>query len=138
MPSSPQDAKESLSAIHGAQVAAQRNSIDNGVFYLVWGAGIAAGLTLFDLFSGVVATSLWVVIAALLTVWSTLYMRRLPVRVKFFNHFIWWGFYYAAVLFGGIFLFPSRPPFLFTTIGLVAAAPILIIGLRKRFGARTA
>jgi hypothetical protein len=135
---SPQDAEESLRAIRGAQVAARRNSNDNGVFYLVWGVGIAVGLALFDVFSAGVATGVWVAIAALLTVWTTVYMRRQPVRVKFFNHFIWWGLYYAAILLGGIFLFPSRPPFLFTAIGLVVAAPILIIGLRKRFSVRAA
>jgi hypothetical protein len=138
MSSSPHDAEESLNAIRSAQAAAQRNSNDNGVFYLIWGGGIVVGLALFDLFSEPLATELWVALAALLTVWTVTYMRRQPARVKFFNHFIWWGFYYAAVLVGGILLFPSRLHFLFTAIGLVAAAPILIIGLRKRFSARAA
>ncbi|HEX9038286.1 MAG TPA: hypothetical protein VF808_14990 [Ktedonobacterales bacterium] len=138
MSSSPHDAEERLNAIRNAQVAARRNSNDNGVFYLMWGTGIVIGLAMFDLFAGPVATGIWVTIAALLTVWTSVYMRRQPVRVKFFNHFIWWGFYYAAILVGAIYLFPSRPPFLFTAVGLLAAAPMLVIGLRKRFGARVA
>src|SRR5262249_39599230 len=131
MPPTSRDARESLDSIAQAESVAKRHSTDNGVFYLVWGVGIVLGLALFDVFSGELATALWVVVAVMLTLWTTLYMRRQPVRVKFFNHFIWWGFYYAAVLIAGIRLFPTRPFGLFSAIGLIAAAPILLIGLRK-------
>src|SRR5690242_3891153 len=138
MSPSARDAQDSLDAIGQAQTSARRHSTDNGVFYLAWGVGIIVGLALFDIFSGPVATGIWAAIAASLTVWTAAYMRRQPVRVRSFNHFIWWGFYYAAILVGGILLFPSRPTGLFTIIGVLAAAPVLLIGLRKRFGPRGA
>lgn len=134
MPSEPHQAQDSLDAISQARATARRHSNDNGTFYLIWGVGMVIGLALFDVFTGAVATGIWAAIAVILTVWTGVYMRRQLVRVKFFNHFIWWGSYYAAVLVAGILLFPTRPAGLFTGIGLLAAAPILLIGVRKRFG----
>jgi hypothetical protein len=135
----PANAREDLDNIARAQRAATANSMDNGVFYLVWGAAIVVGLALFDLFTNWVATALWITIALAATAWTILYARRRPVQPRrFFNHFIWWGFYYAAILVSGIWLFPSRPPFLFTAIGLLSAAPILLIGLRQWLRAREA
>ena len=128
----PANARQELELVERAERAARRNSIDNGVFYLVWGVAIVVGLSLFDLFTNWIATALWIVIALAVTVWTIVTARQRPVQPRrFFNHFIWWGFYYAAILMGGILLFPSRPPFLFTVIGLLAAAPIIFIGLRQ-------
>jgi hypothetical protein len=135
----PVDARQDLDLVERAERAARRNSIDNGAFYLVWGVAIVVGLSLFDLFANWVAIVLWMVIAFAATIWTVLDARRYPVQPRrFFNHFIWWGFYYAAILIGGILLFPSRPPFLFTAIGVLSAAPILIIGVRQWLRAREA
>ena len=135
----PVDARQDLDLVKRAERVARRNSIDNGAFYLVWGIAIVVGLSLFDLFTNWVAIVLWMVIAFAATVWTVLDARRYPVQPRrFFNHFIWWGFYYAAILIGGVLLFPSRPPFLFTAIGVLSAAPILIIGVRQWLRAREA
>ena len=132
MSADPANARQDLELVEQAERAARRNSIDNGGFYLVWGVAIVVGLALFDLFSNWVATGIWLVIALAATVWTIVNARQRPVQPRrFFNHFIWWGFYYAVILIAGILLFPSRPPFLFTAIGLLAAAPILIIGVRQ-------
>lgn len=133
----PANARQELDLVERAERAARRNSIDNGMFYLVWGVAIVVGLALFDVFTNWIATALWVVIALAATTWTILDARRHPVRPRrFFNHFIWWGFYYAVILVGGILLFPRRPPFLFTAVGLLSAAPILLIGLRQWLRAR--
>jgi hypothetical protein len=133
----PANARQDLEIVRRAERAARRNSIDNGLFYLVWGVAIVVGLALFDLFTNWVAIALWMAIAFAATIWTVLDARRHPVQPRrFFNHFIWWGFYYAAVLMAGVLLFPNRPPFLFTAIGLLAAAPILIIGARQWLRAR--
>jgi hypothetical protein len=135
----PANARQNLDLVERAERAARRNSIDNGAFYLVWGVAIVFGLTLFDLFTNWIAIALWMVIACAATIWTVLDARRYPVQPRrFFNHFIWWGFYYAAVLMTGVLLFPSRPPILFTMIGLLSAAPILVIGLRQWLRAREA
>jgi hypothetical protein len=132
MSADPANARQDLDLVKRAERAASRNSMDNGVFYLVWGAAIVVGLALFDVFTNWIATALWVAIALVATVWTIIYARQRPVQPRrFFNHFIWWGFYYAIILVGGILLFPSRPPFLFTAVGLLSAAPIVLIGLRQ-------
>jgi hypothetical protein len=139
MSGDPADARQELDMVARAERAARRNSIDNGAFYLVWGIAIVIGLALFDLFASWIASALWLAIAVAATLWTIRYARKRPVQPRrFFNHFIWWGFYYAAILVGGILLFPSRPPFLFTAIGLLSAAPILIIGARQWLRAREA
>jgi hypothetical protein len=133
----PVSARQDLEIVQRAERAARRNSIDNGLFYLVWGVAIVVGLSFFDLFTNWIAIALWMVIAFAATVWTVLDARRHPVQPRrFFNHFIWWGFYYVAILIAGVLLFPSRPPFLFTAIGLLSAAPILIIGVRQWLQAR--
>jgi hypothetical protein len=133
----PANARQELARVARAERAARRNSIDNGMFYFVWGVAIVIGLSLFDLFTNWIATGLWIGIAFAATVWTVVMARRRPVQPRrFFNHFIWWGFYYAAILVGGILLFPTRPPFLFTVIGLLSAAPILVIGVRQWLRAR--
>lgn len=132
MPLEQYDPVKSLEDIKRAQAAAERNSVNNGVISIVWGILIIIGLTLFDIFPGSVATWIWVGIAVVATLWTTLYGKRLPVQPrKYRNPFIWWGFYYAVLLVGGILLFPSRPPFLFTGIGLLAALPLIILGVRQ-------
>jgi hypothetical protein len=137
MSGDPVSARQDLETVARAERAARRNSIDNGLFYLVWGVAIVIGLSLFDLFTNWIATALWVVIAVALTIWTIVTARQRPVQPRrFFNHFIWWGFYYVAILMAGVLLFPSRPPFLFTAIGLLSAAPILIIGVRQWLQAR--
>ena len=135
----PADARQDLDLVERAERAARRNSVDNGAFYLIWGVVIVIGLALFDLFTNWISIALWMVLAFAATIWTVLDARRYPVQPRrFFNHFIWWGFYYAAVLITGVLLFPSRPPFLFTVIGLLSAAPILAIGLRQWLRAREA
>ena len=135
----PINARHDLEIVQRAERAARRNSIDNGMFYLVWGVAIVVGLSFFDLFKNWIAIAGWMVIACAATVWTVLGARRHPVQPRrFFNHFIWWGVYYAAILIAGVLLFPSRPPFLFTAIGLLSAAPILIIGVRQWLRAREA
>jgi hypothetical protein len=135
----PVSARQDLEIVQRAERAARRNSIDNGIFYLVWGVAIVVGLSFFDLFTNWIAIALWMAIAFAATVWTILDARRHPVHTRrFFNHFIWWGFYYAAILIAGVLRFPSRPPFLFTAIGLFSAAPILIIGVRQWLRAREA
>jgi hypothetical protein len=139
MSGDPVSARQALETVARAERAARRNSIDNGLFYLVWGVAIVVGLSFFDLFTNWIAIALWMVIAFAATVWTVLDARRYPVQPRrFFNHFFWWGFYYVAVLIAGVVLFPSRPLFLFTAIGLLSAAPILIIGMRQWLRAREA
>lgn len=137
MSGDPVSARQDLEAVARAERAARRNSIDNGLFYLVWGVAIVVGLSFFDLFTNWIAIALWMVIAFAATVWTVLDARRHPVQPRrFFNHFIWWGFYYAAILISAVLLFPSRPPVLFTAVGLLSAAPIFIIGVRQWLRAR--
>src|SRR5262245_185694 len=137
MSGDPGSARQDLEIVQRAERAARRNSIDNGLFYLVWGVAIVVGLSFFDLFTNWIATALWMGIAFAATVWTVLDAQRHPVQPRrFFNHFMWWGFYYVIILIAGVLLFPSRPPFLFTAIGLLSAAPILIIGMRQWLRAR--
>ncbi len=127
------EAREQLQIVQQAQRATQRNSIENGVLLIVWGILIAIGLALFDVFSGPVATGIWVALAALGTVGTARYAARFRVvprrpRTPWFLLVIL-ALYYPVVLIGGITLFPHHPRFLFTAIGLLTALPLILAGL---------
>jgi hypothetical protein len=136
------EAEEHLRLVQRAQKAAERNSIENGVIFFIWGGLIAIGLALFDLFSGPVATGIWAAIAAIGTVVTARYASRFGVVPR--KPRSPWIFlaimviYYPAILVGGILLFPSHPRFLFTVIGLLTALPLIVVGLvqqRRIWGA---
>ena len=130
----PREAQEQLRVVQAAQAQAERHSINNGVVLLLWGGLIIVGLALFDVFAGPVAGGLWAGIAAIGAGVTGSYASRLPVMPRKTKGLtvllITLLIYYPIILFGGIFLFPQRPPLLFTTIGVLTALPLLITGGR--------
>jgi hypothetical protein len=127
------EAVKRLEAIKKAQNAAQRNSPNNGTIPLVWGVLIIIGLATFDVFPGPVAGIVWGGIAAVAGVWTAVYGSRLRVQPrKVRNPFIWMIFYYPILLIAAILLFPNKPPFMFTIVGVLTALPILWAGLQMR------
>lgn len=161
----PEQAAEALHAIEQAKVVAARYSQNNGVVQLVWGCVIFICLVGFDVFPRLaalfvrtgVAIGIGVAIAAVVTglaaggtaAWTAAYAKKLPVhpfKVENPRLFLWWGMYYAVIVLlgtiGGALLFGSRasflPPFWFTVMGLICAAPLLISGWRMWRRAHTA
>ncbi len=136
------EAEEQLRLVQRAQKAAERNSIENGVVLIIWGILIAVGLALFDVFSGPVATGVWAALAVVGTLVMVRYASRfrvLPRRLR--SPWIFLAIlclYYPAILVGGILLFPSHPHFLFTTIGLLTALPLVVVGIVQRQRTREA
>jgi hypothetical protein len=136
------EAEEQLRLVQRAHKAAERNSIENGMIFLVWGVLIAIGLALFDLFSGPVATGIWAAIAVSGTVVTARYASRFGVVPR--RPRSGWIFlavlciYYPVILIGGIRLFPAHPHFLFTIIGLLTALPLFVAGIVQQWRTRGA
>lgn len=138
------EARQHLEIIGHAQRRAVRHSINNGVVLILWGGLIALGLSLFDHFSGPVATGLWGALAVVGTVITARYGARLPVRARRWGGPMFWtmlvvmAIYYPILLLGGIALFPQRTPWLFTAVGLLTALPLVVVGalLWRRSGER--
>jgi hypothetical protein len=135
----PREAANSLKLIDQAEQVAARHSHNNGVIQLAWGVVVLFALPLYDLLPSAVASSVFFIIVILVAVWTILYARRILIQPRKWRYsgpflFLWWGIYYAVVLVGGIYglqwLFHGRPPFMFTAIAIVAAAPLLYVGLR--------
>ncbi len=127
------EAVERLEAIRKAQSAAQKHSPNNGTIQLVWGGLIIVGLALFDIFPGIWAGFIWAGIAIVASFWTARYASRLKVQPrKMRNPFIWMAIYYPVLLMGAILLFPGKPPFLFTIVGVLTALPILWVGWQLR------
>ena len=140
----PRQAEESLRTIEQARQVASRHSLNNGVILLVWGAVVVLCLISFDVFplvfssiaiGAAVAAVVTGIAAGLTGFWTARYGQSLPVHPLRMEHpriVVLWAFYYVIVLFGGIFgallLLHRFPPFMFTVLGLVAAAPLLIKG----------
>ncbi len=154
----PKQAVESLRAIEQAKGVVSRHSENSGMIQLVWGVVVLLGMIGFDVFPrlvawlfglkvsagmGPVAAALFLVLlAAGTSLWTIWYRSHRPVKpLKIENKalFILWGFYHSAVIFlGTLFgVFLSRPPFWFTLVGVLSAAPLLIIGWRMRQRAYT-
>jgi hypothetical protein len=129
----PQEAQQHLRIVQQAQARAEHHSVNNGVVLMLWGVLIIFGLALFDLFSGPVATGLWAALAALGTIATGRYASRLPVQPQRTKGMVvllvTLVIYYPIMLIGGILLFGHKP-FLFTTIGVLTALPLLIAGGR--------
>lgn len=147
-------AAESLREIERARGIVSRHSENNGTVQLVWGVVIVLGLAGFDVFPrlaqllfptgraalsiGPIAAALFIALLASVTsIWMAFYIKQRPVRpLRIENKmlFLFWGFYHSVVIvvgtFGGLLL--SRPPFWFTGVGLLSAAPLLITGWRMR------
>ena len=102
-----QQARDALQAISRAEATARQHSQNNGIVPLVWGALVFACMASFDLVPFRWALGLCVVLPLLMTVWTVLYQRRLPVKpLKLEKPLVMtlWGIYHAAVLMGGMAL----------------------------------
>jgi hypothetical protein len=135
----PKEAAHSLKLIEQAEQVAARHSHNNGIIQLAWGFVILIALPLYDLLPSPLSSIVFVVIVLLAVSWSIFYAWRIPIQPRKWKYsgpflFLWWGLYYALVLFGGIYglqwLLHGRPPFMFTAIAIVAAAPLLYVGWR--------
>ncbi len=135
----PKEAAESLKLIEQAQQVVSRHSHNNGVIPLVWGIVILLALPMYDILPPPIASIAFFIIVGLTAFWNVMYAMRIPVQPWKWKYkgpflFLWWGLYYAIVLIGGVsglqWLFHGKPPFMFTIIAVVAAAPLLYIGWR--------
>ena len=140
METNTQQARESLQVISQAEAAARLNSPNNGTVPLVWGSVILVCMVSYDLVPPIFALAVTVAGAFAASRWSCSYQRCLPVKplkVDKPRMFSVWGLYHGAVLMGGIALgthfwhAPMRPG-AFTLIGLLDAAPLLLIGWTQR------
>jgi hypothetical protein len=129
------DAFVSLWAIQQAQEAALRRSPDNGLILLAWGGTCFLGLASFDVLPPEIAGFTIGTLAFLCACWQYFYKRSLPVqpaKLKL-NRIVWlWSVYHVGLVLGGTAaikcLFSYQPPFAFTFVGLLDAAPLLING----------
>lgn len=131
-----EQATRTLASIDDAARLTRRFSINNGIIPLGWGALIIVCLSLYDFLPAGAATTILSTAAALASVWTALYARRLPVQPtpaaarEYTFLFAGWGLYYAAVLIGGQALLQGRLAYPMTAIAIAAAAPLLLGGWR--------